>query len=80
MNLEPRKAGRSNGTGGLSFPVFQILSESSFLLTVTPTASSTPMPNYVDGFVLPLPTKNLAAYRAMAGKAGKIWKEYGALD
>ena len=30
------------------------------------------MPNYVDGFVLPLPTKNLAAYRAMAGKAGKI--------
>lgn len=38
------------------------------------------MPNYVDGFVMPLPTKNLAAYRAMAGKAGKIWKEYGALD
>ncbi len=38
------------------------------------------MPNYVDGFVMPLPTKNLAAYKSMAGKAGKIFKEHGALD
>ena len=38
------------------------------------------MPNYIDGFVMPIPTKNLTAYRAMAGKAGKIWKEHGALD
>ena len=38
------------------------------------------MPNYVDGFVMPLPSKNLAAYKAMAGKAGKIFKEHGALD
>ncbi len=35
---------------------------------------------YVDGFVLPVPKKNLAAYRKLARKAGKIWKEYGALD
>jgi uncharacterized protein YbaA (DUF1428 family) len=35
---------------------------------------------YVDGFVLPVPKKNLAAYRAMARKAGRIWKEYGALE
>jgi len=35
---------------------------------------------YVDGFVLPVPRKNLKAYRAMARKAGKIWKEYGALE
>ena len=35
---------------------------------------------YVDGFVLPVPKKNLAAYRAMARKAGKIWKGYGALE
>lgn len=35
---------------------------------------------YVDGFVLPVPKKNLAAYRALARKAGKIWKEYGALE
>lgn len=35
---------------------------------------------YVDGFVLPVPKKNLAAYRAIARKAGKIWKEYGALE
>lgn len=35
---------------------------------------------YVDGFVLPVPKKNLEAYKAMARKAGKIWKEYGALE
>jgi uncharacterized protein YbaA (DUF1428 family) len=35
---------------------------------------------YVDGFILPLPKKNLAAYRAMARKAGKVWREHGALD
>jgi uncharacterized protein YbaA (DUF1428 family) len=35
---------------------------------------------YVDGFVVPVPKKNLAAYRAMSRKAGKIWREYGALD
>jgi uncharacterized protein YbaA (DUF1428 family) len=35
---------------------------------------------YVDGFVLPVPKKNLDAYKAMARKAGKIWKEYGALE
>src|SRR5690242_12159016 len=35
---------------------------------------------YVDGFVIPVPKKQLAAYRKMSVKAGKIWKEYGALD
>lgn len=35
---------------------------------------------YVDGFVLPVPKKNLAAYRRLARKSGKIWKEYGALE
>jgi|SRR5687768_326288 uncharacterized protein YbaA (DUF1428 family) len=35
---------------------------------------------YVDGFVLPVPKKNLDAYRRMARKAGKIWREHGALD
>ena len=35
---------------------------------------------YVDGFVLPIPKKNVAAYRAMARKAGKIWREHGALE
>ena len=34
---------------------------------------------YVDGFVLPVSNKNLAAYRRLARKAGKIWMEYGAL-
>ena len=35
---------------------------------------------YVDGFVLPVPKKNLDAYRRMARKAGKTWREHGALD
>ena len=35
---------------------------------------------YVDGFVVPVPKKKLQAYRAMARKAGKIWREHGALE
>lgn len=38
------------------------------------------MPRYVDGFVIPIPKKNLVAYRGIAAKAGKVWKKYGALD
>jgi uncharacterized protein YbaA (DUF1428 family) len=35
---------------------------------------------YVDGYLLPVPKKNLPAYRRMAQKAGKIWREHGALE
>jgi uncharacterized protein YbaA (DUF1428 family) len=35
---------------------------------------------YVDGFVLPVAKKNLPAYRRLAQKAGKIWREHGALE
>jgi uncharacterized protein YbaA (DUF1428 family) len=35
---------------------------------------------YVDGFVLPIPTKNLKAYRRIAQKAGKVWRDHGALE
>ena len=35
---------------------------------------------YVDGFVVPVPKKNLQAYRRMARKAGKVWREHGALE
>ena len=38
------------------------------------------MPPYVDGFVLPVPKKNLRAYRDISQKAGKIWREHGALE
>ena len=38
------------------------------------------MARYVDGFVLPIPRRNAAAYRRMARKAGKIWREHGALE
>ncbi len=35
---------------------------------------------YVDGFIVAVPKKNLAAYVRLAKKAGKIWREYGALE
>jgi uncharacterized protein YbaA (DUF1428 family) len=35
---------------------------------------------YVDGFVLSLPKKKLPDYRRMAQKAGKLWREHGALE
>ena len=35
---------------------------------------------YVDGFVLPVPKKNIQAYFQMAKKASKIWREHGALE
>jgi uncharacterized protein YbaA (DUF1428 family) len=38
------------------------------------------MARYVDGFVLPVPKRNVDAYRRMARKAGKIWREHGALE
>ena len=38
------------------------------------------MARYVDGFVLPVPKKNIDAYRRMARKAGKVWREHGALE
>jgi uncharacterized protein YbaA (DUF1428 family) len=36
--------------------------------------------SYVDGFVVPVQKKKLAAYRSMAKKAGKVWMEHGALQ
>jgi uncharacterized protein YbaA (DUF1428 family) len=35
---------------------------------------------YVDGFVVPVPKKRLGEYRSLAKKAGKIWREHGALE
>ena len=35
---------------------------------------------YVDGFVVPVPKRKVDAYRRMARKAGKIWREHGALE
>ena len=35
---------------------------------------------YVDGYVLPVPKKNLKAYARMAQKVGKIWREHGVLQ
>jgi uncharacterized protein YbaA (DUF1428 family) len=35
---------------------------------------------YVDGFLLPVPKKNLETYARMSRKAGKVWREHGALD
>jgi uncharacterized protein YbaA (DUF1428 family) len=35
---------------------------------------------YVDGFLLPVPKKNLDAYRRLSLRAGRIWREHGALE
>ena len=36
--------------------------------------------SYVDGFIVPVPKKNMKAYLAMARKVGKVWKDHGALE
>ena len=36
--------------------------------------------SYVDGFLIPIPKANVEAYRRIAKRAGKIWREHGALD
>ena len=38
------------------------------------------MARYVDGFLIPVPKKNLAAYRKIARKAAKVWRKHGALE
>jgi len=38
------------------------------------------MAKYVDGFVLPVPKKNMQAYRRMAQMGARIWRKYGALE
>ena len=38
------------------------------------------MPIYVDGFVVPVPQDRLGEYKRMARKAGKVWREHGALE
>ncbi len=38
------------------------------------------MARYVDGFVLPIQKRNVPAYRRMAGAAGRIWRQHGALE
>ena len=38
------------------------------------------MARYVDGFVLPVPKKNLAAYRRLARKGARVWRAHGALE
>jgi uncharacterized protein YbaA (DUF1428 family) len=35
---------------------------------------------YVDGFVIPMPKKSLAAYKKLAALACKVWMEHGALS
>ena len=35
---------------------------------------------YVDGFLLAVPKKKMDTYLELARKAGKVWKEHGALE
>jgi uncharacterized protein YbaA (DUF1428 family) len=36
--------------------------------------------SYVDGFVLVVPKKKIAAYKKMATRAAMVWRDHGALD
>ena len=36
--------------------------------------------SYVDGFIVPVPKKNIEAYRSIARKAGRVWRKHGALE
>ena len=38
------------------------------------------MPLYVDGYVIPIPRRKVEAYRRIAQKAGRIWRQHGALE
>jgi uncharacterized protein YbaA (DUF1428 family) len=38
------------------------------------------MAQYIDGFLLPVPRKKLDAYRQMARKAGRVWRDHGAVE
>ena len=38
------------------------------------------MARYVDGFVVPVPRRKLGAYRRMSQKAGRVWRDHGALE
>ncbi len=38
------------------------------------------MARYVDGFLLPIPRRNIPAYKKLSDQAGKVWREYGALE
>jgi uncharacterized protein YbaA (DUF1428 family) len=35
---------------------------------------------YIDGFVVPMPKTKMKAYLSLAKKAGKVWKDHGAID
>jgi len=38
------------------------------------------MAGYVDGFVIPVPKRKIAAYKRIARRAGKVWRDHGALE
>src|SRR5262245_65370283 len=49
-------------------------------VTSPKTAKEALMALYVDGYVLPIPKRKVDVYRRMAKKAGKIWRDHGALE
>src|SRR5262245_12557814 len=51
-----------------------------YLADNNPNKETHTMPEYVDGFVIPVKKSKLAEYKRIAKKACKIWKEYGAVD
>jgi uncharacterized protein YbaA (DUF1428 family) len=46
----------------------------------SPAATTEDEMHYVDGFVVPVPRKNLKSYKRMAVKASKVWRDHGAIE
>jgi uncharacterized protein YbaA (DUF1428 family) len=66
-------------TGGHGVPPLQSVNHPAFNSRIIEDHYGGLM-RYVDGFVLPVPKKNLTLYRGISQKAGKIWREHGALQ
>jgi uncharacterized protein YbaA (DUF1428 family) len=70
---------RRQGAGGFFRAILRLWQIGFPKVSSTTQFKELPMP-YVDGFVIPMPRKNLAAYRKIAAAAGKIWRQYGAIE
>jgi len=79
MAANPRSLGVAPGSVRALFMTAPIHYLFRFL-HFNPRSESSAMARYVDGFIVPVPTAQLDAYRRLARKAGKIWKEHGALE
>jgi uncharacterized protein YbaA (DUF1428 family) len=56
-----------------------LLAQRNYIYVCRSRGGGNNMGQYVDGFVIPIPKKNIKAYKKMASLGCRIWKEHGAL-